>query len=142
MKKFDELPKKLLKWDEILKPGTPFWYISHGTKQIKEKCSVCKGKGKVVLEGNEYECPECRGDGYFIKYEPERWRIVPNFKTEYWVVTKVEIKSSDKVGEYEVMYWDNCNGFRAERVFTSRIVATKTCNKLNKKLEENDLALS
>lgn len=136
MKKSNELPKKLLKWNEILKPGTPFWYISCGTKQIKRKCPVCKGKGHVILGGKEYDCPECYGDGTIIENEPEKWRIHPNFCTEYWVVTKAEIAITNKSEEYEVMYWDKCNGFRAERVFTSKIAATKACNRLNKEIRE------
>ena len=132
-----ELPEKLLKWEEILKPGTPFWYISLYSERKQIKCPVCKGKGSVMLEGKEYDCPECYGIGHDWDVEPIRWHVGTLIGRDYCVVTKAEVHQSKKDGYYKVLYWDNCNGFRAENVFTSKAAATKACNKLNKLLEEH-----
>ena len=40
--------KNLLAWDEILKPGTPFWTISFYPEEKQIKCPVCGGDIKVV----------------------------------------------------------------------------------------------
>ena len=131
-----KLPEKLLKWEEILKPGTPFWYISLYKKQKKEKCPVCKGKGEVKIEGRVYDCPECHGWKTKLVQEPEAWHVESVPGRAYCVVTRVDVEPSKKDGYYKVMYWDNCNGFPAEKVFSSHNLATRKVNSLNKKLEE------
>ena len=127
---------KFLKWDEILKPGTPFWTISFFQKQKEVKCPICKGKGYVKLEGNEYDCPECFGKGFKLEQEPYRWHIKTKWCTDYWVVTRTEINQTDEAGLYKVMYWDECNGFPAEKVFTSKREASKRVNALNAEIEK------
>ena len=138
MKKKYKLPEKLLKWDEILKPGTPFWTISCFEKEVKVKCPICEGKGKIKMKGNEYDCPECYGEGCYRKYEPEKWQIRDGYMGDFWVVTRTEIEQveSAPVDEYKVMYWCSCNGFPAENCFTSKNLATRACNKRNAKLAE------
>lgn len=135
--------KNLLAWDEILKPGTPFWTISFYPEEKQIECPVCKGKGEIKLEGKVYECPECYGKGYKVETRPAQWHIREKGCTDFWVVTGIEIYQTDKADLYRVMYWDECNGFLAERVFTSRAKATREVNKLNKAIEEekNNLAL-
>lgn len=129
---------KLYKWDEILKPGTPIWVITYSNREVKVKCPVCKGKGKVKLEGKEYECPECFGHGWNGKLEPEKWQVRDGYMGDFWVVTRTEIEQvkSAPVDKYKVMYWCNCNGFPAEVCFTSKNLATRACNKLNEKIKE------
>lgn len=135
--------KNLLAWDEILKPGTPFWTISFYQEEKKIDCPVCKGEGEVKLEGKVYECPECYGKGYKVETRPAQWHIREKRCAEYWVVTRTEINQTNKSDLYKVMYWDECNGFPAEKVFTSKAKATREVNKLNKAIEEekNNLAL-
>ena len=128
--------KKLLKWDDILKQGTPFLHVHCVQKDIKIKCSVCKGKGEVAIEGHKYTCPECYGKGFEWGLEPMKWQIRPSWHTEYWVISRVEINGANKEGMYRVMYWDEGNGFDAEYSFASKIAATKACKKLNEKLEK------
>ena len=128
--------KNLLAWDEILKPGTPFWTISFYQEEKKIECPICKGKGEVKLEGKVYACPECDGSGYTIEKRPAKWHINEKWSTDYWVVTKVMIMQTDKPDLYEVMYWDRCHGFPAEKVFTSKAKATREVNKLNRAIEE------
>ena len=128
--------KNLLAWDEILKPGTPFWTISFYSKEKHIKCPICKGKGEVKLEGKEYTCPECYGSGYKIEKRPAKWYVHEKGCTDFWVVTRTEINQTDKPDLYKVMYWDECNGFLAEKVFISRAKATREVNKLNKAIEE------
>ena len=142
MKKKDKLPEKLLKWEEILKPGTPFCHVCYYSEQKEVKCPVCKGKGEIKLEGKTYNCPECHGRGYSVERKPARWHINEPWSHDYWVITRTEITQTDKPDLYKVMYWSECNGFPAEKVFTSKAKATREVNKLNKAIEEekNDLA--
>ena len=144
MSKGRKLSRKLLKWEEILKPGTPFWRISLYEKQKRVKCPVCKGKGRIELSGKDYECPECSGIGYKRVCDPESWHVDGIFNRDYCVVTRVEISQVQDSDLYEVMYWDGCNGFPAERCFTSHNKAARKCKELNKKLEESksNLALT
>lgn len=128
--------KNLLTWDEILKPGTPFWTISFYPEEKQIKCPVCKGKGYIKLEGKTYTCPECYGDGFIREKKPAKWHIREKWCTDYWVVTKAEIIQTDESDKYKVMYWDECNGFPAEDVFTSKAKANREVNKLNKAIEE------
>lgn len=132
--------KKLLAWDEILKPGTPFWTISFYQEEKKIDCPVCKGKGEIKLEGKEYDCPECSGKGYYIERKPSRWHLCKHWYGDYWVVTRTEINQTDKQDLYKVMYWAECNGFPAEKVFTSKAKATREINRLNKAIEEEKLS--
>ena len=136
--------KNLLTWDEILKPGTPFWTISFYPEEKTVKCPVCKGKGEIKLEGKEYECPECHGIGYKREERPAKWQINEHRYHDYWVITRTEITQTDKSDLYRVMYWSECNGFPAEKVFTSKAKATREVNKLNKAIEEekNNLELT
>ena len=142
MNKEFELSRKLLKWEDILKPGTPFWYISLYKENRKVKCPVCKGKGVLKLEGKEYNCPECHGWGEKTVIEPLEWHVGTMPGRDYCVVTRVEVEQVKDSDLYKVMYWDKCNGFAAEKCFTSKSTATKKCNLLNKKLREyeNNLA--
>lgn len=128
--------KNLLTWDEILKPGTPFWTISFYPEEKQIKCPVCKGKGAIKLEGKKYECPECYGRGYSVERKPARWHINEHWYHDYWVITRTEITQTDKPDLYKVMYWSECNGFPAEKVFTSKVKATREVNRLNKAIEE------
>ena len=131
--------KSLLTWDEILKPGTPFWTISFYPEEKQIKCPVCKGKGYIKLEGKTYTCPECYGDGFIRERKPGRWHINKQWYHDYWdywVITRTEITQTDKPDLYKVMYWSECNGFPAEKVFTSKAKATREANKLNKAIEE------
>lgn len=128
--------KNLLTWDEILKPGTPFWTISFYPEEKQIKCPVCKGKGYIKLEGKTYTCPECYGDGSIRERKPGRWHINENWYHDYWVITRTEITQTDKPDLYKVMYWSECNGFLAEKVFTSKAKATREVNRLNKAIEE------
>ena len=133
------LKENLIKWEDILKPGTPFWQARLYRKDVKVKCPVCKGKGKVKLEGKEYECPECYGKGYEMQREPERWHAEGGFHLlgrDYYVVTRVDVEQTKKDGYYKVMYWDGCNGFAANTVFTSKGAAQREVNKLNAELEK------
>ena len=130
------MEEKLLRWDEILKPGTPFWPISYYNREKRVKCHVCKGKGVIELEGKTYDCPECFGRGYNTEIEPSQWHICENWATDYWVVTRVDISQSEEADKYDVMYWHQGNGFRASKVFTSRNLAKRACNKLNKEVAE------
>jgi len=136
--------KNLLAWDEILKPGTPFWTISFYSEGKKIKCPVCKGKGEIKLEGKEYECPECHGIGYKREERPVEWHINEHWCHDYWVVTRVDVQQVQGSDKYRVLYWDECNGFPAEKVFTSKAKATMEVNKLNKAIEEekNNLELT
>ena len=131
------MKEKLYKWDKILKPGTPFFVISCFKKEVKVKCPICKGKGKIKLKGMEYCCPECLGRGWNIKLEPEKWQINNKWCTDFWVVTRTEVNQvkAAPADKYRVMYWDECNGFPAERVFTSKSAATRACKKLNEKIK-------
>lgn len=131
-----KLPEKLLKWDEILKPGTPFWRINLYRKDKEVKCPICKGKGEITLEGKTFSCPECYGRKTKVIQEPEAWHVEGIGCRDYCVVTKVDVEPSKKDGYYKVMYWDNCNGFLAEKVFISHNLATRKANALNKALEE------
>ena len=128
--------KNLLAWDKILKPGTPFWTISFYPEEKQIECPVCKGKGEVKLEGKAYDCPECYGRGYSVERKPAEWHIREKWCTDFWVVTRTEITQTNKADLYKVMYWDECNGFPAEKVFTSKTRATREVNKLNKAIEE------
>ena len=137
--------KNLLAWDEILKPGTPFWTISFYQEEKQTECPICKGKGEIKLEGKEYECPECHGRGYCIESKPAKWHIRRKCgaNTDYWVVAKTSIIQTDKSDLYKVMYWDECDRwFPAEKVFTSKAKATREVNKLNKAIEEEKLTLN
>ena len=136
--------KNLLAWDEILKPGTPFWTISFYPEEKKIECPVCKGKGEIKLEGEDYECPKCLGKEYNIETKPAKWHVREKWCSDYWVVTRTEIMQIDKSDKYRVMYWDGGNGFPAEEVFTSKAKANREVNKLNKAIEEekNNLELA
>ena len=136
MERKDKLPEKLLKWEEILKPGTPFWHICYYSEQKEIKCPVCKGKEVIKLEGKEYECPECYGSGVKRITQPTEWHVDALPWRDYCVVTRVEAEQTKKDDYYKVMYWDGANGFPAEVVFTSKNKATRKCNELNKKLRE------
>jgi DnaJ-class molecular chaperone len=128
-----------LTWDEILKPGTPFWTIGFYPEEKKVKCPVCKGKGEVKFEGKAYACPECYGKGYNRETKPAEWHINEHWYHDYWVITRTEITQTDKPDLYRVMYWSECNGFPAESCFTSKSAATRECNKRNKKIEEEKI---
>lgn len=133
---------KYLKWDEILKPGTTFWVISCYQQEVKYKCPTCKGKGRVYLEGKDYECPECYGTKHKIDFEPKRWHIREHWRGDSWTLSRVEVKASRYKDMYEVMYWADCNGFPADKVFIKKTEAKKTCERLNKKLEKLSLKLT
>jgi DnaJ-class molecular chaperone len=104
------------------------------------RCSVCKGKGEVKFEGKEYDCPECYGKGYYVESKPFRWHLHKHWYHDYWTVTRTEINQTDKQDLYKVMYWAECNGFPAEKVFTSKAKAIKEINRLNKAIEEEKLS--
>ena len=128
--------KNLLAWDEILKPGTPFWTISFYPEEKQVKCPVCKGKGEIKLEGETYDCPKCLGRGYNVESKPAEWHINEKWCTDFWVVTRIDVQQVQDSDKYRVTYWDECNGFPAEKVFTSKAKATREVNKLNKAIEE------
>ena len=132
---FGMLKTKLLKWNEILQPGTPVWTIWHGSNAKKEKCTACNGTGKIKLEGESYDCPKCYGDGFKWVHPIDEWHRATNCE----VITRVDIEVDPNprtLNLFKVMYWLGCNGYPPEKVFTSPNMATKVVNKLNKELEE------
>lgn len=124
---------KLVKWEDILKPGTPIWTISFFQERRRTDCKYCKGEGTIKIKGEYFECPACKGLGFTLEEKPFKWHVQRPYGD---AITRIDIKQTQKEDYYEVMYWVGCNGYPAEKVFTSQNKATRKCNQLNAAIEK------
>lgn len=147
-----EFQEKIFKkedFNKILKPGDSAYTIYNPETIIQyKKCPICKGTGKVIIEGKEFPCPEpeCY-DGKIRVPMRVDWTlydgILSNLDYIYTsnknthIITRTEIELVDKtLDQYKVMYWFGCNGFCAHNVFKSKKEAINECNRRNAILEQ------
>jgi len=112
--------------------GERVFVIWQNTNAIHEICLVCNGKKQISLNNNEYECPECYGDGYKVKYEPECWRVAQN---DYATgkVRRIDIEITKKGMEINYFPWgESGNYFKEENCFKTLKEAMDECEKRNK----------
>jgi len=52
---------------KTMTPGEGNWMVD-GAVEIEKTCWYCDGTGKTEdSDGNEIDCPDCRGEGYTIE---------------------------------------------------------------------------
>ena len=145
-----EIQEKIFKkenFNKILKPGD-LAYIIKKTKTIDQyaKCPICKGKGRVIIEGKDFPCPEvtCINGEIRVPMKVD-WTLYDGILSNLdyisskntHIITRTEIELVDKtLDQYKVMYWFGCNGYPACNVFKSKKEAINECNARNAILEQ------
>lgn len=145
-----EIQEKIFKkedFNKILKPGDSA-YIIYNPKTIDQyaKCPICKGKGRVIIEGKDFPCPEVTCiDGKiripmrvdWILYDGILSNLDYISSKNTHIITRTEIELVDKtLDQYKVMYWFGYNGYDACNVFKSKKEAINECNARNAIIEQ------
>ena len=145
-----EIQEKIFKkenFNKILKPGD-LAYIIYNPKTIDQyaKCPICKGKGRVIIEGKDFPCPEvtCINGEIRVPMKVD-WTLYDGILSNLdyisskntHIITRTEIELVDKtLDQYKVMYWFGCNGYDACNVFKSKKEAINECNARNAIIEQ------
>ncbi|MCE5220187.1 MAG: hypothetical protein LLF98_02670 [Clostridium sp.] len=114
--------------------GDKIIVIWSNTNTIHETCLVCNGQKRVSLSNKEYECPECYGNGYSERYEPECWRIAES----EWTPKRSKVKRIEvdiKKNEIDIKYFpwgESGNYFYEKDCFATVEEAQTECDKRNK----------
>lgn len=91
--------------------------VTCSQEEVREKCPICKGKGTVTIKGQEYECPECYGDGYKSYLSPKNWHIayhsqvgevrvdvIEGYYLEYYMLKATGYKGSGSLWHRDLLF--------------------------------------
>lgn len=110
------------------------WPISCYQKEIVNKCPACLGKKYVIINGQEFSCPNYCRDGYsYDGYEEESWHldnpsVVGKINVEFYELDLIEkcLQESYKNKTREIMYMLQNTGIGSGTLWPeSRLFATK-----------------
>lgn len=113
--------------------GQDVYTIIHLNKQIKEKCPVCNGTGHVTLNGNQYQCPECYGQGIKVEWTSSGWTVDQSSQ-----IGRIDVSVKDDV--YKESYMLKYSGIDSGTIwdvgdlFSTREEAEKECEKRNEEI--------
>jgi len=111
------------------------YYVRKFSKQNIMPCSVCDGKGVVILTEKEYRCPECCGDGIIIKYRVCKYNTQGRYTIGHIkvIITKKKNKKQNKKEVY--MFYETGIGsgtiYKEEELFKTEQEAEDHCKELN-----------
>lgn len=129
--------------------GELVYPISYKTEEIKvfHNCPLCKDKGLVMLNNQEYTCPECRGYTYHIEDGDIEWYVTKDQGKIGRI--GVEFYASKYEGKYgnesTIKYMLDSTGigsgtlWKEEDLFLSLEEAQAECEKRNIEIKNNNM---
>ena len=78
--------------------GDKVWKIGYLMTKVNDKCPTCEGKKRIFIKDSDFQCPDCCGRGYHVRYEPQSWKI-----QELLTVGQIRITKDKKEDKREYM---------------------------------------
>jgi hypothetical protein len=126
--------------------GDEVWVIWKRRCERKVLCTTCSNTGKVMVSGEEFQCPKCHGACLTLQYAGEKWVI-----ETFGVVGQITIVNTtvDYVDDkLTIQYMIDTTGVGSgtcwleKNTYESRAAAQAECDKRNASTNWEDDKLS
>ena len=107
---------------EVFVGKSGFYRLENKTTNVNRKCTLCNGNKVVVLNGEEYICPKCKGNT-----TGEHWYSYKHYSLNEYYISKITLErgyvtdigtESSKVGNCSIgLHFENCDYDKRGRVF-------------------------
>lgn len=116
--------------------GDEVYWIHHHTKEIKQTCEYCEGKGDITYKDKKIQCPECYGRGTISKWTQPIWQLSRDLLTigQIQITAQKKLERAAKQEIYYMAYSTGIGGgslYHEKDLFLSEEEAQAECDLRN-----------